>query len=115
MAGACDLREVRSRGGGSAEAGDRKRSVEVLAHLDNYPISNGPGVDPVNGADAVAALSEDDGTERGDGVREELEVVNGVSSAGEESHQKLVGRRTMKPPLQIGGNDSVNRVHVTGA
>ena len=39
----------RGRGGGEVgvgEAGDREGGVEVLADLGNYPISDGPGVDP---------------------------------------------------------------------
>ncbi|KAF5752605.1 hypothetical protein HS088_TW01G00520 [Tripterygium wilfordii] len=50
-----------------------KRSVEVLPDLGNYPISDGPGVDPRDLAVAVAALGEDSGAEGGNREWDELE------------------------------------------
>lgn len=108
--------------GGAPEARDGKGRVEVLPHLRDYPIGDGPGVDPVDGALLVAALGEDDGPDGGDGVRDEFEAVVGRSGgggragrSGEEAHQKLVRRGTVEPPLQVRGDDPVDRSHVADA
>ncbi|RXH94710.1 hypothetical protein DVH24_024394 [Malus domestica] len=108
------------RGGGGrvvlgvvSEARDGEGSVEVLADPGDYPIGDSPGVDPGNGAVAVAALDEDGGAEGGEGLGDELKGF--FLGAGEDAHQELVGRRTMEPPLEVGGDDLVNRVHVAGA
>jgi len=89
---------------GVFEAGDGEGSVEVLSHLSDYPIRDGPGVNPGNVAGGVAALDDDGGAEGGNGLRNESEGFGG-GIAGEHAHQKLVGRRTMEPPLEVGGED----------
>nr|GLL28039.1 hypothetical protein DM860_016163 [Ipomoea trifida] len=99
----------RSNGGsgGVAEARDGEVRVEVLAHLSNYPIRDGPGVNPRDVARRIAAFDEHDGGADGvDRLVLELERIGGgggIGSAGEDAHQKLVRRRAMEPPLEIGG------------
>lgn len=95
---------------GVADAGDGEGSVEVLAHLGDYPIRDGPGVDPGDGAGRVESLGEDGGAEGGDAEGNEAEGV--VLVAGEQAHQKLVGRRTMEPPLEVGGEDLLDCLRV---
>lgn len=98
---------------GAADAGDGEGGVEVLANLGDYPIGDGPGVDPGDGAGGVEALGEDGGAEGGDAVGDESEEVGGgVLVAGQEAHQKLVGRRTMEPPLEVGGEDFLDCLRV---
>lgn len=69
--------------------GDGEGSVEVLPDLSDYPIGDGPRVNPSNGACGVAAFDDDGGAERGDGLRIESEGFGG-EIAGEHAHQKLV-------------------------
>lgn len=115
-------REI-GRRGGAAEAGDGEGSVEVLPDLGDYPISDGPGVNPGDGAAGVvagvAAFDEDGGPAEGDdGLGHESEGVLGWrrrGNAGEHAHQVLVGGRTMEPPIQVWGYNLVHRVHVSRA
>lgn len=102
------------RRAGVAEAGDGEGSVEVLPDLGNYPISDGPGVDPRDRAAVIAALNDDGGAEGGDRLRNESEGVRGRFSS-EHAHQKLVGRRTMEPPLEIRCDDLDDGVGVARA
>lgn len=48
------------------ESGHRQGGVEVLADLGNYPISDGPGVNPGDVAGLIAAFYEDGGSKGGD-------------------------------------------------
>ncbi|KAL0452673.1 UNVERIFIED_CONTAM: hypothetical protein Slati_1245400 [Sesamum latifolium] len=82
--------------------------VEVLPDVGNYPIGDGPGVNPGNGAGLVEALGEDGGAKGGDAVGQKAEA--GVLFAGEEAHQKLVGGGTMEPPLEVGGENLLDSV-----
>ncbi|KAL6977520.1 hypothetical protein U1Q18_026319 [Sarracenia purpurea var. burkii] len=79
-------------------------------------MSNGPGVDPRDRTAVVAALDEDGGSDCGDGLGEELEGdgFRGGGS-GEEAHHKLVRRRAMEPPLEVGGEEVVDGFDVAGA
>ncbi|KAK4436468.1 hypothetical protein Salat_0810500 [Sesamum alatum] len=89
---------------------DSEGRVEVLPDVGNYPIGDGPGVNPGNGAGLVEALGEDGGAKGGDAVGHKAE--SGVLFAGEEAHQKLVRRGTMEPPLEVGGENLVDSVGV---
>lgn len=101
-------------GGGVSEACDGEGSVEVLPDLGDYPIRDGPGVDPGDLLFSITALHEDDGADSGDGLR--IELKRRVAFvAGEQAHQKLVGGRTMEPPLEVRSHNRVHGVHVTGA
>lgn len=95
------------------EAGYGEGSVEVLPDLGDYPMSDGPSVDPRDGAISVAALDEDGGPEAIDGLGTELKRF--VLVAGEEAHQELVGRRTMEPPLDVRSYNLVHCAYVTRA
>ncbi|KAL0402965.1 UNVERIFIED_CONTAM: hypothetical protein Sradi_1937300 [Sesamum radiatum] len=87
--------------------------VEVLPNVGNYPIGDGPGVNPGNGAGLVEALGEDGGAKGGDAVGQKAEA--GVLFAGEEAHQKLVRGGTMEPPLEVGGENLLDSVGVAAA
>lgn len=89
---------------------DGEGRVEVLPELGDYPIGDGPGVNPGNGAGLVESLGEDGWAEGGDAVGDESEA--GFPLAGEEAHQKLVSRRTMEPPLEVGGEDPLDCLRV---
>lgn len=70
-------------------------------------------MNPGNREGVVAALHKDGGPEGSDGLRDESEGCGrGRGSAGQKAHQELVGGRTMKPPLEVGGDDLVHRGHV---
>ena len=107
----------------TTEARDAEGCVEVLPDLGYYPMSDGPGVDPSNGARAVTALCEDGGPKRSNCLWNESEGgrsgtrwgVRRRRSTSEKAHQELVGRRTVEPPLQIRGYEFVHRCHVTRA
>lgn len=60
--------------------------------------TDGPGVNPRNGTSAVATFDYNSGAKAGDGLRQKLENVVGLSTS-EQFHQELVGGRTMKPPI----------------
>lgn len=96
---------------GFAEASDGKGCVEVLSHLRNYPMIDGPGVDPRDGTSIIAAFHEHSGSKGGNGLRNELEIIIGLRSS-EQSHQELVGRWTMEPPIEVWGHKLVHSVHV---
>ncbi|RDX79194.1 hypothetical protein CR513_40411, partial [Mucuna pruriens] len=51
---------------GVVDAGDGEGCVEVLPYVGDYPIREGPRVNPSNGAGSVAALDDDGGTKGGD-------------------------------------------------
>ena len=51
--------------------------VEVLPDLGNYPISDGPGMNPIGQTAIITALNEDDDPEWGDGLRNELKLFEG--------------------------------------
>lgn len=104
----------RRRLAGIADASDGEGSVEVLPDLGDYPIRDGPGVNPGDRTVVIAAFDEDDGTERDDGLRNEAEGVRG-GFTGEHAHQKLIGRRTMEPPLEIRSDDLDDGVGVARA
>lgn len=110
-------REIGRRG--AAEAGDGEGSVEVLPHLGDYPISDGPGVNPGDGAAGAAAAAFDEyggPAEGDDGLGHESEGFLGWrGTAGEHAHQVLVVGRTMEPPIQVWGYNLVHRVHVSRA
>ena len=97
---------------GGGETLDSNRSVEILLDMRYNPISNGPSMDPRNGAFRVVAFSEDGGPkcDDGDGCKDE----GRGGDAGEETHQVLVRRWTMEPPLQVRRQKAVHRLHVFG-
>lgn len=79
-----------------------ERGVEVLSDLGNYPITHGPSVNPSDVSVWIGSFDENDGAEGSEGLRQEVEeIFVGRVSAGEQSHQKLLRRRTMEPPLQV--------------
>ncbi|KAK4403436.1 hypothetical protein Sango_0712200 [Sesamum angolense] len=92
------------------KAGHGEGRVEVLPDVGNYPIGDGPGVNPGNGAGLVEALGEDGGAKGGNAVGQETEA--GVLFAGEEAHQKLVRGGTMEPPLEVGGENLLDSLGV---
>ncbi|CAK9326896.1 unnamed protein product [Citrullus colocynthis] len=98
--------------GGGGEALDSNRGVEIFLDVGDDPISNGPGVDPGNGAFCVVAFRQDEIGPKWDD-RDWCEDKGG-GGAGEEAHQVLVRRRTMEPPLQVRGQKAVHRLHVFG-
>lgn len=66
---------VQGRGGGgggrrridrTSETSNGKGCIEVFPDLCDYPMSNGPSVDPGDGTGGVAAFDEDGGSEGGD-------------------------------------------------
>ncbi|KAG9455170.1 hypothetical protein H6P81_008074 [Aristolochia fimbriata] len=113
------LAKAARRGRGCpVESSDGEGRVEVLPDLGDYPIRDGPGVDPGEGSES--ALGEDGGTEGLDGEGHEIEggvFAGGGSSggAGEQSHHILAGGWAMEPPLDVRGQEALHRVDVTGA
>ena len=99
---------------GVGETGDGEGRVEVLSDLGYYPISDRPGVDPGDWTAVIAALGENCRTERREGAWLEDKWLVGWDTS-EQAHHKLVGRRAMEPPLEVGGEKSVDRVDVTWA
>lgn len=95
---------------GITEASDGKGSVEVLPDLGDYPISDGPRVNPRDRTVVIAAFDENKGAEWSDGLGYESEGVLGWST-GEQAHQILMGRRTMEPPIEVWGYNLVHRIH----
>lgn len=96
-----------------AESGNGEGGVEILADVGNYPIRDGPGVDPGDVAGEIAALDEDGGANGVDGDGSEVEGIGRRRcSAGEDAHQKLVGRRTMEPPLEVRVQKLLDQSHV---
>lgn len=84
------------------DTGNSERGVEVLSDLGNYPITYGPSVNPSDVSVRIGSLDEDGGPEGSEGLRHEVEeIFVGRVSAGEQSHQKLLRRRTMEPPLEV--------------
>ncbi|KAK8978388.1 hypothetical protein V6N11_028391 [Hibiscus sabdariffa] len=106
-----NLRRRRGTVGGVSESSNGEGSVEVLLDLGDYPIRDGPSVDPGDGTGVIAAFDYDGGSEggEGEGVKVETEGVVGRSS-GEKAHQKLVRRGAVEPPFKVGSEDSVNGV-----
>lgn len=103
-------REIGRRG--VAEARDGEGSVEVFPDLGDYPIRDGPGVDPGDGALGVASLGDDDGwPERGERLRLEAERRR-CFGAGEKAHQELVRRRAVEPPVEVRREQAVDAVNV---
>ncbi|KAK8970611.1 hypothetical protein KSP40_PGU020165 [Platanthera guangdongensis] len=98
-------------GGGGAgscrETGHGEGCVEVLANLSDYPIGDGPGVDPEEGGGEVGALGDDGWAEGLDGVCEEVEVI--VRGAGEEASHVLVGAGAVEPPFKVGARRDSTR------
>lgn len=91
--------------GGVCESCNSQGSVEILPHLGDYPIRDGPGMYPSNVTFLVVTFDEDSGAERDNCLWDKIERGGGGGgvSAGEEAHHKLVRRRAMEPPLEIGG------------
>lgn len=75
---------------------DGERSVEVLADLSDYPIRDGPSVNPNERMSEIGAFGDDGGAEDVDGVDDEVEVI---VVAGEEAFHVLVRAWAMEPPL----------------
>lgn len=63
----------RGRVGWISEASNSERGIEIFANLSDYPISDGPSVDPGDGTGRIAAFDEDGGAEGSDRLRNELE------------------------------------------
>lgn len=86
-----------------SKPGNSKRRIKILSDLGNYPMRDGPGVYPVDRTVSIAALNDNDWSKGGYRLRSKVEGVRwwGVS-ASEEAHHKLVGRRAMEPPLEVG-------------
>ncbi|KAK8508220.1 hypothetical protein V6N12_019399 [Hibiscus sabdariffa] len=100
-----------------SESSNGEGSVEVLLDLGDYPIRDGPSVDPGDGTAVIAAFNDDGGAEggEGEGVKVETEGVVLVGrSPGEKAHQKLVSRGAVEPPFKVGSEDLVNGVNVSG-
>ncbi|RAL52314.1 hypothetical protein DM860_016163 [Cuscuta australis] len=102
------------RGPGSgSEPGHGEGGVEVLPDLGNYPIRDGPGVDPGDVPVGIAALDEDGGADRINGERDESERIGRRRcGAGEDAHQKLARRRAVEPPLEVGVQKLLDQIHV---
>jgi hypothetical protein len=87
---------------GVPESGHGERSIKVLSDLGDYPISDGPSVNPIDISGRVKSFYEYGRPESSNGLWDEIEkVVVGIVSSGEKAHQKLLRRRTMEPPLEV--------------
>lgn len=87
---------------GVPETGNSERGVEVLSDLGNYPITHGPSVNPSDVSVRIGSFDDNGRPEGSEGLRHEVEeIFVGRVSAGEQSHQKLLRRRTVEPPLEV--------------